>query len=364
MIGKATEATTRLALIVIALLAAAACGNGEREATDGSSRADGLVFIEAGARGDLGQPAADTWRADSTSPPQDADSTSPPQDAGVAPPPPQVLLENLANPQLALALDEKSVYVGTNISVVKVDKDGSNRLELTEWGGTQRGLAVDDTHIFWCNSSGVHRTDNNGGAYTLLAAAGKGASFLALDATHVFWGDYGFGYEQAKLSRVAKDGSGEVVLVPDPPLGSFSRRVAVDATHLYWLNPSAGTVTRAKKDGSEIEIVIDESIVNDFQLEGDKIYYSGPATKRANKDGSNVQLLSLGTGSMLAVDEEAVYWVSSSNSLVKVDKDGSAPTLIADLGRVVYTPGAIAVDEHWAYIINQGGAGTLVKVAK
>jgi hypothetical protein len=142
---------------------------------------------------------------------------------------------------------------------------------------------------------------------------------IALDATTVFFG------AGDMIRRVEKTG----VDLKTIAVGQAPRSVAVDETHVYWINeapiglddagPPKGTVVRLPKAGGTPETVV-SGLVQPLYLvaAGDHLYVSdrgnGPTGVlfRVSKDGTGRLDLASGLGELggIAVDEQCVWFAA------------------------------------------------------
>jgi hypothetical protein len=97
------------------------------------------------------------------------------------------------------------------------------------------GLAVDGTSVYWTDGDAVAKVPIGGGTVTTLAMAQK-PKLAATDAAYVYY------VENGTLKKVPTVGGAVVPLAPCAAAG-----LAVDATHVYWTDTTAGTVNRVAK---------------------------------------------------------------------------------------------------------------------
>jgi virginiamycin B lyase len=166
----------------------------------------------------------------------------------------------------------------------------------------------------------------------------------------------------AKLGRINNDGTGAnnsfIVTSPSQVAG-----VAVTEEFIYWTNnEQAGTVSRAKMDGSGKETLITGATYPQaLTVAGEYIYWTNAGTVntigRAKLDGSEVNQ-SLITGAHtpggIAVHGEYIYWTNSeANTIGRAKLDGSEvnQSFITGLNK----PIGVAVDAEHIYWANFGG---------
>jgi hypothetical protein len=157
-----------------------------------------------------------------------------------------------------IALDADSVYfVMYPGRLQRVGKDGSGLSSLTVGNIQATGLAADDGGVYLGSLGGVFRADKQGQGATLLAPV-EDADSLALDADFVYVRTVGnTGDPTNRLVRVPRAGGAPQDIAPPEPGGLhyFSQEIAVDATSVYWVNPSQGTVAKVAKGGGAPEVL-------------------------------------------------------------------------------------------------------------
>ena len=177
---------------------------------------------------------------------------------------------------------------------------------------------------------------------------------VAVDSSHVYW----INTNTDAVRRANPDGSNPQDLVP----GQFALAtggVAVDASHLYWTSyvggPTAGTIRRANLDGSNPQTIVPgQAAPFGIAVDASHLYWtnSGDGTIwRASLDGTNAQSIVQGEGQdslfAVAVDASHLYWTNRSQGMVKrADLEGTNPQTLL-LGQ--NQPQAVAVDANYVY---------------
>jgi hypothetical protein len=195
-------------------------------------------------------------------------------------------------------------------------------------GQNAEALAVDDTGLYYAvevsnAASRLLRCFNCNGNPTELSANENrfGANGIALDATTVFFG------AGDMIRRVEKVG-GEVKTLA---VGQRPISIAVDATHVYWINtasislgdagPADGAVLRIAKTGGGTPETLASQLPRPLSLsvQGNWVYVSDRSARRVwrmEKDGQRPLDLAKGSADFggLTVDEKCA-WFGTSNQV-------------------------------------------------
>jgi virginiamycin B lyase len=173
---------------------------------------------------------------------------------------------------------------------------------------------------------------------------------VAVDSSHVYW----INTNTNAVRRADPDGSNPQDLVPGQ-LALADSGLAVDASHLYWTNFNDGTIRQANLDGSNPQVIVTgQATPFGIAVDASHLYWTneGDGTIwRANLDGTNAQSIVQGEGQTslfaVAVDATHLYWTNRSQGTVKrADLDGINPqTLLGGQNQ----PQAIAVDGNFVY---------------
>jgi hypothetical protein len=154
------------------------------------------------------------------------------------------------NDYFGIAVDAANVYWTTTVGpgdssgeVLSVPLDGGLPATLAS-GQTlsHEGLAVDDTSVYWGTESAVMKAALSGGPPVTLASVPEGVTNLAIDAASVYWVGSG------GVMKVALTGGAPTTLATNPalPLGACTA-FAVDSTNVYWIEViSAGSSTSGR----------------------------------------------------------------------------------------------------------------------
>jgi streptogramin lyase len=139
--------------------------------------------------------------------------------------------------------------------------------------------------------------------------------------------------------------------------------LAVDSTHLYWVNRGGGQVMRIDLGGSTVEQLAatgaDPAAV---ALSASRVYWTD-STQLASVDkggGTPTQVVAIQAGVVdLAVYGANAFYANATTGAVRsVPLSGGPSTPLA----ASQTPGAVAVDDSYLYWINTGASGSLRKV--
>jgi len=195
-----------------------------------------------------------------------------------------------------------------------------------------QGLAVDETGVYLTESSmlgRVLRVTSDGSAPLKVLAAGElrpGA--LAIDATHVYWLN-GVG----AVSRVSKAGGAVEVLASGE---AQPTQLALDETHVYWTNqgnPGLAGVRRMAKQGGAPELFAPGESPMGVAVDATHVYWcdwGAGKVQRRSKTGGVVQVLapSEPDANRIALDAQRVYW-SSADHIASVAKTGGPVTIVS-----------------------------------
>lgn len=248
---------------------------------------------------------------------------------------PRPMASKVADQLYTIATDEEAVYVVNYATALhRIDKKTESVTTLAT--GSFVGLAVDATAVYLTGAGGVKRFDKQQMTVADFASI-SGADSLALDADYVYVRAQ-VANSMARTVRVSKkDLTLEDIASPEiSDYHYFSQEIAVDTTHVYWVNPSAGSISRVLKTGGATELII-----------------SGLADPKS-----------------ITLDEAFVYFTirgktggsTEDRAVAKVPKAGGPITYIAHGSQV--SAHAIAVDEtnaYWTQKVTNGVVETACK---
>lgn len=240
------------------------------------------------------------------------------------------------------------------------------------------GIAVSGGWVYWVNprEETINRAKLNGsGAATEIdegfITATRRPQGVAVDSGHVYWTNAGSGADGAgTIGRAKLDGSDverSFITGANNPQG-----IAVNATHVYWTNVGALAATRkigrANINGTEVNqaLTVTNNVtpvggrVVGVALTASKIYWTRNATTiaSANLDGTgivNCVTEAEAPPAGVAVDGSFLYWANSASSTIgRAELSCASPnqSFIAGTGK----GRGLAVDaEHIYFSANQEG---------
>jgi hypothetical protein len=143
----------------------------------------------------------------------------------------------------SLAADENTVYLGGRSGVTRIDLASGAQTPLAT-GLQIDSIAVQAGNVFFSSGTGLMKVYGGGGAPKLIGHVNTPASPIAVDDSGLYWLEG----EPRILMRVGLDGSTPIRVatdLPSPPNTSVgASRIALDATHVYFIN---GSVFRIAK---------------------------------------------------------------------------------------------------------------------
>jgi virginiamycin B lyase len=190
------------------------------------------------------------------------------------------------------------------------------------------GIAADANHLYWGGEASIGRvglagSDLESGWIGGLADSRR--TSVAVDAAHVYW------VEPARnsIGRANLDGSGvdESFIATEFPVG-----LSVDGAHIYWVRGLTGAIGRADLDGRQVEesFIVGANLPVGVAVDAGHVYWSNfgaDSIGRANLDGSGADqrfISPVGDPWGLAVDSGHVYWTDlSTGNIGRANLDGS-----------------------------------------
>ena len=214
--------------------------------------------------------------------------------------------------------------------------------------------------MYWINT----KTDKIESLEPFDAVTQKVAS-LTVDAASgkIYWAEHGS--SGGTIKRANLDGTSVEVLTTEPITAS-SFVVDTADNKLYWTDSTQGKIYRANLNGENITTIIELDDIKDIAVdaEGGKLYFADKfAIRRANLDGTNVEIILTGWGTRwtrgiggIAVADGKIYWTEQqfwNRGSGKVHRANLNGTNIETLATPIGRPNGIAVDTavnkvYWA----------------
>lgn len=234
-----------------------------------------------------------------------------------------ILAENVGKLPYTLASDADALYVVDYAAALyRVDKMSGATVMLAQ--GAFVAVAVDDKSIYLTEAEGVYRVDKKAGNPQLWAPL-AGADSVVVDNDFVYARSAGTTVDStSRVVRVPKLGGNPVEIAAPSPLEYhyFAQELAVDAKNVYWVHASNGTISKAPKDGGPEEVLVagladPESIA----IDADFVYFTvrgkdggskeDRAVAKVSKNGGAVIFIAHGaqvSAFAIAVDDTNAYW--------------------------------------------------------
>jgi hypothetical protein len=277
-----------------------------------------------------------------------------------------------------IAVDAQGVYWRSIGGVFRANKDGTNVVQVGAGSavGQLTGILAFGDHVYWSDQAGVFRALKDGSDLDLgaewakvpqsVASSGITLAPLAMDAVNL----YGAGNVIAAFP-LATGGDGTVI-VPYAPVKD-ARQLAVNGASFYWTNPNAGTVSMARKDGSNPRVIHQGQTPQGIVADDDAVYWFDEFSAtlfKANADGTNPAPLYVTPmanrgpqGGQLAADATTLYWTGTAGQIGRIGKDGSNQTFLqppAGIGSVA----GLAVDAEAIYWTRNAIKGAIGRTCK
>jgi len=189
-------------------------------------------------------------------------------------------------------------------------------------------------HIYWgdvsADGGAVNAVSRTGGCVTTFASGlhVKGLRSLAVDRTHVYWVDRDHGtVNEAPLS------GGPVTTLASGQKGPWD--VAVNGTHVYWVDYYGGTVNEVPVGGGNVTtLATGQAGPGAVAVNGAHVYWvnsRGGTVEEVPVGGGRVTTLASGDyyPNAVAVDGKNVFWTTDSGKVKKVSVGGGTVTTLA-----------------------------------
>ena len=347
-----------------------------RGAADGEAHASDAGTVDAGT-GDAGTGDADLG----------------PGDASACGSGERTLASTGQNQPTGLAIDANNVYWTDGESVRKVPLCGGKPTLLASDSATfgAGALAVDSGHLYWLTSSyaadggasesTVVKMRISGGAPITLAAA-QAPSWLVVDSTSAYWTDIGVDDSDCTVMKVPITGGAATTLVSGQVSPDGIGGLALDAAYVYWTTggpataTNGGAVVKAPIGGGAPTTLATGQYPGALAVDDTHVYWVNTLCAPPNDGGAECTenaIVSVplgggapttlasgeGQGEQIALDAVNVYWTTSSRDnsqfgmgpVLVVPKAGGTPATLAS-GQ--YDPTGIAVNENSAVWLSAG----------
>ena len=234
---------------------------------------------------------------------------------------------------------------------------GTSRAATASLTGTGGG------YLYWSNyqNGTINRANLDGTGATTLVTGQNYPVAMAVDSSHIYWADYFGGHT---VSEANLNGTGVTTLVSG---ANYAVGVAVDSSHVYWsyaIDPSgqnnSGTINEVPLAGGNATTLLSEQNPEQLAVDGSHIYfvnYNTGTIDEANLDGTGVTTLVSGQTDPIAVavDSSHIYWANYNGTINSAPlTGGTATTLVTGQS----DPAAVAVYGGRLYWANLGN-GTI-----
>jgi len=239
-------------------------------------------------------------------------------------------------------------------------------------------------HLYWVDESyGKYGTVNKvpvgGGCMTTLATGQDDPGSIAVDATHVYWVNLGRpssggGYPNGTVNEVPIGGGTVTTLATGPSAAAGpGASVAVDGTHVYWIG--GGNVKKVPIGGGSVTILASgQDHPRSLATDGSNVYWvNETSVNQVPVGGGSVTTLATGgvINTAVAVDATHVYWLDAGTAPTTVNEVPIGGGSVTTLGTGGFVPWSLAVDSTHVYWADLGccvrevplGGGTVTNLA-
>lgn len=230
-----------------------------------------------------------------------------------------------------------------------------------------RGLDVSGTQVFFANEDtgqlrAVAKTTAPGaaGEGTIIVPGAIKPTDLVVDATRVYWIQTEDTTGAANAYRSVKhDGSD-----PQAAGGDFStsRRMVREGFHILTITFDASSNLSLRRDGQRLVEFGRNGTSKSLTSDGTTVYYERGGTIARFPEVDGGPAFAIADPVDMAVDERAVYWITGSGLLQKLDKSaGGTPV---DLATGLSAATRLAVYEDDVYVTAWGTGTTTGRVVR
>lgn len=163
---------------------------------------------------------------------------------------PELVAEWRDDDVTCLQVDSSRLYALGAHTLLSIPKSGGTPRRLSQRDGAGVGCGQDDEFVYWVDTQGaLYRSPKNGGTVakmaqittdvtpSALAAVGRDAVFVLKGASSVASSD-------GQLIRVSKSNFTQSVVAEGFERNIHFASASIADGHLYWSNPTAGTISR------------------------------------------------------------------------------------------------------------------------
>jgi hypothetical protein len=225
------------------------------------------------------------------------------------------------------------------------------------WLGGSDGawaLALDQENVYFTTTHGrVMQLAKAGGAPIELASEQGQPIAIAVDATHVYWVNLSGGIGRAPI------GGGTVESSPTPGNGVYSA-LGLQGDYLYYTRyTDAGAVLRMPKTGGVEEVLASGQIYpSGLAVDANHVYWahlSDQGIQRLPLAGGTPELFNASPNVRvgLTLDDDYVYWLQESSGTAgrvgrRLKQGGSEEPVVVDL-TAFYSGGNLVLDGSYVY---------------
>lgn len=282
-----------------------------------------------------------------------------------APPgPPEMLVEGLADPRMLAVGGDRLYWIEGGADIYSSPIFGADLANLSGGQPMPYELVADASGVTFTlfGGQGVRKWHPVDGT-TTVTVRGERTSGIALVGDATWYGSWGDPGATGVIFRVVPGMTAEVITQVTEP-----RRIAVDATHVYYVAAADGMDRVNRFDvagGNETVVFETSSEIRDLAAEETRLFLSIADGTIVSFDKATMAATTLASGQddpqELVVDARHVYWASAGDGTInRVDKNGGNPAVVAG---AQMSPFGIATDGTHVYWTDPG-AGTVMRAQK